>query len=151
MKNTVIKGDYKNWYLSIHKEMDKLILEGINDIGGLKQAEDALVRAQQLIDAYKVMIDKAHTKGIKVYGCTILPFAKSFYDAPFKQEARDIVNAWIRNKNSGFDAVIDFDKAMVSEPDSKTILSNMHDNDFLHPNQLGYKRMGEAIDLDLFK
>ena len=28
MKNTVIKGDYKNWYLSIHKEMDKLILEG---------------------------------------------------------------------------------------------------------------------------
>ena len=31
MKNTVIKGDYKNWYLSIHKEMDKLILEGIND------------------------------------------------------------------------------------------------------------------------
>ena len=26
MKNTVIKGDYKNWYLSIHKE-----LEGIND------------------------------------------------------------------------------------------------------------------------
>ena len=31
MKKTVIKGDYKNWYLSIHKEMDKLILEGIND------------------------------------------------------------------------------------------------------------------------
>ena len=32
MKNTVIKGDYKNWYLSIHKEMDKLILEGINAV-----------------------------------------------------------------------------------------------------------------------
>ena len=31
MKNTVIKGDYKNWYLSIHKEMDKLILEGIGE------------------------------------------------------------------------------------------------------------------------
>ena len=128
-----------------------VLLEGINDIGGIRKAEDAPVRAQELIDAYKVMIDKAHTKGIKVYGCTILPFAKSFYDAPFKQEARDIVNAWIRNKNSGFDAVIDFDKAMVSEPSSKTILSNMHDNDFLHPNELGYKRMGEIIDLDLFK
>lgn len=128
-----------------------VLLEGINDIGGVKKAEDAPVRAQELIDAYKVMIDKAHSKGIKVYGCTILPFAKSFYDAPFKQEARDVVNAWIRNKNSGFDAVIDFDEVMVSEPGSKTILSNMHDNDFLHPNQLGYKRMGEAIDLDLFK
>ena len=33
MKNTVIKGDYKNWYLSIHKEMDKLILEGVLLIG----------------------------------------------------------------------------------------------------------------------
>lgn len=128
-----------------------VLLEGINDIGGIIQAEDAPVRAQELIDAYKVMIAKAHSKGIKVYGCTILPFAKSFYDAPFKQEARDIVNAWIRNKNSGFDAVIDFDRVMVSEPGSKTILSNMQDNDFLHPNQLGYKRMGEAIDLDLFK
>jgi lysophospholipase L1-like esterase len=128
-----------------------VLLEGINDIGGIRKAEDAPVMVQQLIDAYKVMIGKAHAKGLKVYGCTILPFAKSFYDAPFKQEARDSVNAWIRNKDSGFDGVIDFDKAMVSEPGSKTILSDMHDGDFLHPNELGYKRMGEAIDLDLFK
>ncbi len=127
-----------------------ILLEGINDIGGIKSVEDAPVRAQELIDAYKVMIDKAHTKGIKVYGCTILPFEKSFYDTPYRQEARDIVNAWIRN-NSSFDAIIDFDKTMVSEPGSKTILLNMHDKDFLHPNELGYRRMGEAIDLDLFK
>lgn len=126
-----------------------VILEGINDIGGIKRAEDAAAKAQEIIDAYKIMIDKAHAKGIKVYGCTILPFQKSFYDAPFKQEARDIVNAWIRN--GSFDAVIDFDKEMESEKGSKTILSNMHDNDFLHPNELGYKRMGEAVDLNLFQ
>ncbi|MCV2484743.1 SGNH/GDSL hydrolase family protein [Flavobacterium sp. SH_e] len=126
-----------------------VILEGINDIGGIKRAEDAPAKAQEIIEAYKIMIDKAHSKGIKVYGCTILPFQKSFYDAPFKQEARDIVNAWIRNNK--FDAVIDFDKEMASETDSKTILSNMHDGDFLHPNELGYKRMGEIIDLNLFK
>lgn len=127
-----------------------VILEGINDIGGIKNPEDAPVKAQELIEAYKVMIDKAHAKGIKVYGCTILPFAKSFYDAPHKQEARDIVNNWIRDSKA-FDAVIDFDKAMASEEGSKTILSNMHDGDFLHPNQAGYLRMGEAIDLNLFK
>jgi lysophospholipase L1-like esterase len=126
-----------------------VILEGINDIGGIKNPNDAPVKAQELIEAYKVMIDKAHAKGIKVYGCTILPFEKSFYDAPYKQEARDIVNAWIRNSKA-FDAVIDFDKIMVSEQDSKTILSNMHDGDFLHPNQAGYLRMGEAVDLKLF-
>jgi len=127
-----------------------VLLEGINDIGGIKNPEDAPVKAQELIEAYKVMIDKAHAKGIKVYGCTILPFAKSFYDAPHKQETRDIVNDWIRNSKA-FDAVIDFDKAMVSEEGSKTILSDMHDGDFLHPNQAGYLRMGEAIDLNLFK
>ncbi|SFD93266.1 SGNH/GDSL hydrolase family protein [Flavobacterium phragmitis] len=126
-----------------------VILEGINDIGGIKRPEDAPIKAQEIIDAYKIMIEKAHAKGIKVYGCTILPFQKSFYDAPFKQEARDIVNAWIRNDH--FDAVIDFDKEMSSETDSKTILSNMHDGDFLHPNELGYQRMGEVIDLNLFK
>jgi len=127
-----------------------LILEGINDIGGIKNPEDAPVKAQELIEAYKVMIQKAHSKGIKVYGCTILPFAKSFYDAPHKQEARDIVNAWIRNSKA-FDAVIDFDKAMVAEEGSKTILSNLHDGDFLHPNEAGYLKMGETVDLNLFK
>jgi len=127
-----------------------VILEGINDIGGIKNPEDAPVKAQELIEAYKVMIQKAHSKGIKVYGCTILPFAKSFYDAPHKQEARDIVNAWIRNSKA-FDAVIDFDKAMVAEEGSKTILSNLHDGDFLHPNEAGYVKMGEAVDLNLFK
>ena len=127
-----------------------ILLEGVNDIGGIKRVEDAPVLAQELIDAYKVMIEKAHAKGIKVYGCTILPFEKSFYDTPYRQEVRDIVNAWIRT-NSGFDALIDFDKAMASEPGSKTILANMHDGDFLHPNELGYKRMGETIDLGLFK
>lgn len=127
-----------------------MILEGVNDIGGIKNAEDAPLKAQELIEAYKVMIDKAHAKGIKVYGCTILPFQKSFYDAPYRQEARDIVNEWIRNSNA-FDAVIDFDKAMASGMGSKTILSDMHDGDFLHPNESGYLRMGEAVDLDLFK
>jgi len=127
-----------------------ILLEGVNDIGGIKNPEDAPAKAQELIEAYKIMIDKAHARGIKVYGCTILPFAKSFYDAPHRQEARDIVNKWIRDSNA-FDAVIDFDKAMVSEEGSKTISSNLHDGDFLHPNESGYLRMGEVVDLDLFK
>lgn len=127
-----------------------ILLEGVNDIGGIKNPEDAAVKAQELIEAYRVMIEKAHRKGIKVYGCTILPFEKSFYDAPHRQEARDIVNTWIRNSKA-FDAVIDFDKVMSSGIDSKRILSNMHDGDFLHPNEFGYLTMGEAVDLDLFK
>ncbi|WP_149207065.1 SGNH/GDSL hydrolase family protein [Flavobacterium johnsoniae] len=127
-----------------------IILEGINDIGGIRKAEDASAAAKEIIEGYKVMIDKAHAKGIKVFGGTILPFEKSFYDAPYKQDARDIVNEWIRTKGN-FDAVIDFDKAMASGVGSKTILPDMHDNDFLHPNEKGYQRMGETVDLDLFQ
>lgn len=126
-----------------------IILEGVNDIGGIRRAEDAPILAKKLTEAYETMINKAHASGIKVYGATILPFAKSFYDAPFRQEARTYVNEWIRNSGK-FDGVIDFDKAMVSEePD--VILPNMHDNDFLHPNEAGYKRMGEFVNLDLFR
>lgn len=94
-------------------------------------------------------LNKVHAYGIKVNGCAILPFQKSFITDCFKQEARDLVNAWIRN--SHFYAVIDFDKEMASETDSRTILSNMHDGDFLHPNELGYQRLGDAVDLNLFK
>lgn len=126
-----------------------VILEGVNDIGGIRKPEDAPIRAKELTEAYQTMIDKAHAHGLKVYGCTILPFGKSNYDAPYRQEAWKTVNEWIRNSGK-FDAVIDFDKLMESE-EPGVILSDMQDNDHLHPNQVGYKRMGDFINLDLFR
>ena len=127
-----------------------IILEGINDIGSIKTDEQADKIAKELIRAYDEMITKAHAKGILVYGTTILPFAKSFYDTPQRQKARDAVNEWIRNSGK-FDAVIDFDKIMRNPYDVITILPDMHDGDFLHPNEAGYRRMGENVDLELFK
>ena len=127
-----------------------IILEGINDIGSAKTQEEADKIAAELIAAYDEMINKAHAKGILVYGATILPFAGSFYDTPYRQTARDAVNEWIRNSRR-FDAVIDFDKIMRNPDDVKTILTDMHDGDFLHPNQAGYRRMGENVNLGLFK
>lgn len=126
-----------------------IVLEGVNDIGGIKNPKDAPVLAQELINAYQVMIDKAHARGIKVYGATILPFAKSFYDTPFRLEAWTTVNKWIRTSGK-FDAVIDFAKLMESD-EPGVILSDMHDGDYLHPNQEGYKKMGMSIDLNLFQ
>jgi len=126
-----------------------IILEGVNDLGGTANPGDASKRAEELIAAYQVMIDKAHANGIKVYGATILPFAKSFYDKPFRIEAWKKVNDWIRNSGK-FDAVIDFAERMQGET-PEVILNDMHDNDFLHPNEAGYRRMGESVDLNLFK
>ena len=127
-----------------------IILEGINDIGSAKTQEEADKIAAELIAAYDEMINKAHAKGILVYGATILPFAGSFYDTPYRQTARDAVNEWIRNSRR-FDAVLDFDKIMRNPENVKTILTDMHDGDFLHPNQAGYRRMGENVNLGLFK
>lgn len=127
-----------------------IVLEGINDIGGIRTSEAVSNVVNELITSYIQMIEKAHAKGIKVYGATILPFAKSFYDTDFRQSARDSVNNWIRNSGR-FDAVIDFDKVMQTPDNLRLILSEVHSGDFLHPNELGYKKMGESIDLNLFK
>lgn len=127
-----------------------IILEAINDIGNSRDSIAAMQVANDLIAAYGQMISKAHAHGIKVYGATILPFAKSFYDKSYRQIARNIVNEWIRTSGK-FDAVIDFDKTMRNPEEPATLLPSLHTGDFLHPNEEGYKIMGQSIDLNLFK
>jgi lysophospholipase L1-like esterase len=60
------------------------------------------------------------------------------------------VNAWIRRGGS-FDAVIDFDAA-VRNPDHPTQIRSDYDaGDHLHPNDAGYRAMGDVLDLKLFE
>ncbi|WP_291854984.1 SGNH/GDSL hydrolase family protein [Marinilabilia sp.] len=127
-----------------------IILEGINDLGQTPDSAAAAKVAENLIAAYDQMIERAHENGILVYGATILPFDKSFYHEDYRQPARNTVNDWIRNSGR-FDAVIDFDKTMRNPEDTLTIKSDLHDGDFLHPNEEGYVKMGESIDLELFR
>jgi lysophospholipase L1-like esterase len=127
-----------------------IILEGVNDLGYSPDSLAAVKTANDLILAYKQMIEKAHANNIKVYGATILPINKSFYYASYRDVARKIVNDWIRFSGQ-FDAVIDFDKVMQNPEDVSTLLPDLHMGDFLHPNEIGYQKMGAAIDLKLFE
>ncbi|MFC2129770.1 SGNH/GDSL hydrolase family protein [Bacteroidota bacterium] len=127
-----------------------IVLEGVNDIGQTRDSDNASVVARDLISAYQRMIDKAHEKGILVYGATILPFKPSFYYTDFRETARSIVNEWIRNSDS-FDAVVDFDLALRDPDDTLSLLPMAHTGDFLHPNEFGHKMMGDAVDLKLFE
>ncbi len=122
-----------------------IVLEGVNDIGG---SHDASV-ATNLIVAYGQIIDQAHARRLRVYGATILPFGRSFYDSPAHEAARETVNQWIRTSDK-FDAVIDFDAVMRDPQNPSHLLPAADSGDHLHPNEAGYEIMADAIDLKLF-
>jgi lysophospholipase L1-like esterase len=115
-----------------------IIFEGVNDIGNSGNAEKT---ATELTDAYKVFIQKAHDKGLKVYGATITPFKGHSYFTFFHEAARQAVNEWIRTSKE-LDGVIDFDK-LVRDPQDPSRQQKDLQQDWLHPNAAGYKKMGE--------
>ncbi len=133
-----------------------IVLEGVNDLGGLTREGDASPAAHgalvhRILGAYEQLILRAHAHGIRVYGATILPFVGSdYYHPPASTEAdRQAVNEWIRAAGH-FDAVIDFDKVMRDPQHPDHLLPAYDCGDHLHPNPAGYRAMGEAIPLALF-
>jgi lysophospholipase L1-like esterase len=132
-----------------------IVLEGINDIGhpGQSAPEGQNVTAEDLTTALKQMVERAHEKGIKVFGATLTPFKGTTiagYYTPEKDTKRKAVNEWIRTSHV-FDGVIDFDKATQDSADPDRMRAVYDGGDHLHPGDAGYKAMGEAIDLALFQ
>ena len=117
-----------------------IVFEGINDLGGTNG--DAEKRAKKIIECYKEFIAKAHSRGMKIYGATISPYFKSFYDNgdPFREAARQYVNKWIR-ESKAFDGVLDFD-AVVRDPQMPSVVLEKYQMDWLHLNPAGYEALG---------
>jgi lysophospholipase L1-like esterase len=132
-----------------------IILEGINDIYTATAAWGGSngMTAQDLIGGLKQLAARARERGLRVIGCTITPTGGPNQDAsaPSAGEAmRQAVNQWIRTARE-FDAVLDFDE-VVRDPGNPARLRPLYDSgDHTHPSDAGYKAMGEAIDLTLFK
>ncbi len=138
-----------------------VLLEGINDIGfpGAKLGGSYLAdpedsrSPEDMMDAYRQLISRAHAHGVKLIGATIGPFegvTLPGYYSESKEAARQTVNKWIRTSGS-FDGVIDFD-AVLRDPDHPSrLLPRFASKDHLHPNDDGYQAMADAIDLALFK
>lgn len=115
------------------------LFEGVNDIGGGASAEDIIFGMKQLIE-------RAHERGVKIVGATIMPLRTG----PPGAAKREAVNQWIRT-GKAFDGFVDFDKT-ISDPNQPGQFQKMYDSgDNLHPNDAGHKAMGEAVDLTLFK
>ena len=128
-----------------------IVLEGINDIGHIAHPKlpGDLITADDLIEGYKQLIERAHAHGIKVYGATLTPYGGAGYASVQGQEVRDKVNAFIR-AGAAFDGAIDFDKATRDGANPQQFLPAYDSGDHLHPSDAGYKAMGDAIDLVLF-
>ena len=125
-----------------------ILSEGVNDLGTARPGLADSVAAK-LIGAYQKIVARAHARGMRVYGATILPFGGSFYSTPEREAARQRVNAWIRAKGN-FDELIDFDSAMRDPLEPTRLRPQVDSGDHLHPNEQGYRVMADAIDLARF-
>ena len=83
-------------------------MEGINDIGQAR--ENPTPSADEVIGAHKQIIERAHARGLKIFGATLTPFYGAAYYTEVGEAKRQAVNDWIRTSKA-YDGVIDFDKA----------------------------------------
>lgn len=133
-----------------------VVLEGINDLGGATrdqrispEAHATLLR--RIIAANEQIVARAHAHGVTAIGATILPFIGSdyYHPGPETEADRQALNSWIRAPGH-FDAVIDFDHAIVDPAHPGRMLPAYDSGDHLHPGPTGYKAMADAVPLKLF-
>ncbi|MFF2845531.1 SGNH/GDSL hydrolase family protein [Streptomyces sp. NPDC058001] len=123
-----------------------VIALGVNDILRTPHQTDTAT----IVEGLRELTRQAHARGLKVVGATLMPFGRFRGDDPSLEAARQSVNAEIR-AGGVFDEVVDFDKA-VRDPYAPRRLRGTYDSgDHLHPSDLGYRRMAEALDLDHLK
>jgi lysophospholipase L1-like esterase len=133
---------------------------GINDIGfpGTAIEPNGIVRtADEIIAGYKQLIERAHLRSIKIIGSPLTPFENALagtpnqgYFTPDKEAKRLAVNNWIRTSGA-FDGIIDFERVVADPAHPASIAAAYDSGDHLHPNDAGYKAMGESIDLKLLQ
>lgn len=128
-----------------------MLFEGINDFGvAAANTPTYPVPADDLISAYKQIIEEAHTHGIKVIGCTLTPYEGAVYYRGDMETNREAVNTFIRTSGA-FDAFVDFEAATRDAADPKKFRAEFDSGDHLHPNDAGYQAMADAVDLSIFE
>jgi len=130
-----------------------VIMLGTNDLRNRPGRPEEEVTAPQMIAGLKQFAVRGHARGIKVIAATLTPYENETFLPgawnPRREAVRQAVNEWLR-RTDAFDAIVDFDQAL-RDPDHPTCMLPVYDcGDHLHPSDLGYRAMGDAIDLSLF-
>jgi lysophospholipase L1-like esterase len=130
-----------------------VIMLGTNDLRNRSAKPEEEVTAAQMIAGLKQLALRGQTHGIRMIGCTLTPYwNETFLPGawnPRREAVREAVNAWMR-ETGAFDAVVDFDQALRDPENHLRMLPKYDCGDHLHPSDLGYRTMGDAIDLALF-
>ncbi|AVJ34234.1 GDSL family lipase [Stenotrophomonas sp. MYb57] len=129
-------------------DADQVILfEGINDIrhGGGAQPLPGRSAADMLL-GYRQVAARLHAHGIRAHLSTLTPFGDSERYEPVSATTRTAINQWARGQDTGFDGVVDFDAALRDPKQPESLPADIT-RDHLHPNDEGYRRMADAINL----
>jgi lysophospholipase L1-like esterase len=130
-----------------------IVMLGTNDLRNRNGLPEEEVTGDQLIAGMRQMALRAQACGVKFIGATLTPFGNETFMpgawTPERERHRVDFNEWIRHSDV-LDGVIDFDAAL-RDPETPTQMLPKYDcGDGLHPSDLGYCAMGDAIDLSLF-
>jgi lysophospholipase L1-like esterase len=133
-----------------------ILLEGVNDLGTLTRegpvgADRHRALVDQMILAYRQMIQRARERGVKVIACTILPYGGSeyYHPGPESEADRQAVNAWIRTPGHA-DFVVDLDALMRDPHVPNRLRRDLDKGDGLHPSEAGYRAIAAAVPISLF-
>lgn len=134
-----------------------IIQHGINDIihpvgtdvNPFRPWSD-LPTAEEMIGGLRMYIRMAREYGLKVYLGTLLPIEGWRTYADFREELRCAVNDWMRTTDEA-DGCIDFDKAVCDPCYPSRFAEGCDSGDHLHPSQLAYQRMAEAVPEKLLR
>jgi lysophospholipase L1-like esterase len=119
---------------------------GVNDI--LRNPDQ--VDPRTVTDGLRTLVRRAHMRGLRVVGATLMPFRghRGYTDA--REAVRRAVNAEIR-AGKVYDAVVDFDAALRDPRAPRRLRPDYDSGDHLHPSDKGFRRMAEVFDLSELK
>lgn len=117
------------------------------------------VTAEEMIEGYTELIDRAHAKGIEVYLFTrsawkgytrnLLGLKDDIQWTPELDQMRQDINAWIRSEDNPADGVIDLD--FMCQDDGATQLCDQYTTDGVHFTAQGQQALVNAIPLEFFE
>jgi len=135
-----------------------IVLIGINDIswsGTAFAPREQRPTLEELTSGYAQLVAQARSRGVRVVGATLTPFAGALPGTPLsdyyqldKDALRQQLNAWIR-ASGHFDAVLDFDSWVRDPAHPLRLLPAYDSGDHLHPGDAGNRALAEKIALPL--